>query len=57
MRNNSKLVKKFVWDTSAEKESVRKTQCRNYDEGTERTPRKKRLEYQEIFTATRDLRS
>ena len=57
MRNNSKCRKKFIWDTSAEKESVRKIQCRNYDEGTERTPRKKRLEYQKIFTTTRDLRS
>ena len=57
MQNNSKLSKKFIWDTSAEKESVRKIQCRNYDEGTERTPRKKRLEHQKIFTATRDLRS
>ena len=33
-QNNSKLSKKFIWDTSAEKESVRKIQCRNYDEGT-----------------------
>ena len=46
-----------MWDTSGEKESVRKILCRNYDEETERTPRKKRLEYQKIFTATRDLRS
>ena len=44
MQNNSKLSKKFIWDTSAEKESARKIQCRNYDEGTEWTPRKKRLE-------------
>ena len=57
MQKNSKLSKKFIWDTSAEKESVRKIQCRNYDEGTERTPRKKRLEHQKIFPATRDLRS
>ena len=35
MRNNSKLGKKFIWDTSAEKESVGKIQGRNYDEGTE----------------------
>ena len=45
MQNNSKLSKKFIWGTSAEKESVRKIQCRNCDEGTERTPRKKRLEH------------
>ena len=49
--------KKFIWDTCAEKESVRKIQGRNYDEGTERTPRKKCLEHQKIFTLTRDLRS
>ena len=35
MRNNSKLGKKFIWDTSAEKESVGKIHCRNYNEGTE----------------------
>ena len=43
MQNNSKLSKKFIWDTSAEKESARKIQCRNYDEGTEWSLRKKRL--------------
>lgn len=57
MRNNSKLRKKFIWEASAVKESVRKIQCRNYDEGTDRTPRKKlRLEHRKVSTATRDLR-